>query len=261
MALVSASRTTRWKTRGSVFDLVPPTIPQPTIPAPDVTRDATVHALVGAQYGDLEFDAGKSVRWTQWFADTVYITDINTGDQRYWVINWTASFPKAFHGVTDINFFVVPTEFRKEQFRARLAEHNLPITDDDWVLFVDAHEGMSCDATSLPNDIGSHPFRAYLFREVTRAIAAGQDFACIPFFIFLRHATATIEYPHDGGIDPNDPNGPGTIQQPVAVPYYLPYQGLRRLWKVSALKSPTFDWTLLDQPATSTTTTAGGCAS
>jgi hypothetical protein len=252
MALVTASRTTRWKTNG-YFVTSPVVVPQPTVPAPSVTRDATIHAIVGAQYGDLEFDAGKSVRWTQWFADTVYITDINTGDQRYWVINWAASFPQAYHGVTDINYFVVPTDFRKEQFRARLAEKRLPLTDDDWVIFVDASEGMSCDSRSMPDDIGSNPFRSYLFREVSRAIAAGQPFACIPFYVFLRHATSNIEYPHTGGIDPNDPDGPGTIAQPVAVPYYLPYQGLRRLWKVSALKSPTFDWTLIDQPATAST--------
>ena len=44
------------------------------------SQEAIVHALVGAQFGDLEFDVGKSVRWTQWFTDDVFITDVNLGD-------------------------------------------------------------------------------------------------------------------------------------------------------------------------------------
>ena len=248
VSIAKASRTTTWKTYG-YYNLTAPVVAAPTVPPPSVTRDATIHALVGAQYGDLEFDAGKSVRWTQWFADTVFITDINSGDQRYWVINWTDSFPQSYHDVTDINYFVVPQQFRAEQWRERQAESRLPLDDNDWVLFVDASEGMSCDSTSLPNDLSTHPFRSYVFREVTRATAAGQDYACIPYYVFLRHVTTTVTYPHAGGIDPSgNLTSPGSIDQPVAVPYYLPNLGLKRLWKVSALKSPTFDWSQLDQP-------------
>jgi len=243
---------------GDDLSLFPPVVAAPTVPAPSVTRDPTIHGLVGAQYGDLEFDVGKSVRWTQWFTDTVFITDINTGEQRYWVVNWAASFPQAFHSITGVNFFYSAANaasFRKAQFEAAQAEAKMGMDDNDWVLFVDAHEGMSCDANSLPNDITTHPFRSYVFREVTRAIAAGADYACIPFFVFLRHVTQNVSYPHPGGtpIDPDVPTSPTYADQPVAVPYYLPYQGLKRLWRVGALKAPGFNWTQLDQPAASST--------
>ena len=240
MALVTATRTTRWNVNGYI-DLPAPVVALPTVPAPTVTRDPTLHGLVAAQFGDLELDVAKSVRWAQWFVDTIHITDINTGDQRYWVVNWTDSFPQATHNVSSINYFYDPASFRKAQFQAFLAQRP-GLSPDDWVVFVDAHEGMSCDSRSQPNDVAQSPFRSYLFREVTRAVTAGQDFACLPLFAFLRHVTSTVTYPHPAG-----PNG--TIDQPVAVPYFVPNQGLRRLWKVSALQSPTFDWSLLDVPA------------
>lgn len=238
---------------GDIYVSLLPAIAQPTVPAPSVSRDATIHALVGAQYGDLEFDVGKSVRWTQWFADEVFITDINTGDPRYWIVNWTETFPLANHAVTGINFFAAPTPFRAEQFREALADPHLVWDDNDWALFVDAHEGLSCDTRSVPDDVGTNPFRAYVHREITRAETAGDDFVSIPFFAFLRHVTTTVTYQSKGGTvpDPNVPNpAPGEVDQPVAVPYYLPYQGLKRLWRVGALKAPGFDWSQLDQPST-----------
>jgi hypothetical protein len=238
----------------SDFQVPAPAVDEPTALAPTFTRDATIHGVVAAQFGDLEFDVGKSVRWAQWFTDTVHITDINTGSQRYWVVNWTDSFPQATHDVSSINYFYVPAQFRQAQFQAAMAQHSMD--DEDWVLFMDAHEGMSCDSRSTPDDVTHNPFRSFLFREVTRAITAGNDYASIPFYAFLRHVTTNVEYVHPGAmtVDPSDPNNAnpdiGTVSQPVAVPYYVPYQGLRRLWRVGALKATSFDWTQLDQPST-----------
>ena len=118
-----------------------------------VTGEPIVHGLVGAQYGDLEYDVGKSVRWLDFFVDDLFITDINTGEQRYWVINWAESFPDSKHVVTGRNFFYDKPQaalWRKEQFEAGAAAFNY--SDEDWVMFVDGHEGISFDIRSLPND-------------------------------------------------------------------------------------------------------------
>ena len=207
--------------------------------APVATAEALVHGIVGAQFGDLEFDVGKSVRWTEWFVDDTYITDINTGTQRYWVVNWTLTTPEAFHGVTDKNFFVDPIGFRKEQFLQ--ASRSLIVDDTDWVLFVDAHEGMSVDSRSLPDDYLIEPFRSFIYREIARAEAASKDRVVIPFFVFLRHDhIQNVTW----GSDPNT----GPMEQALGVPYYLPQQGLTRLVRVSALRHPNFDWTTIDRP-------------
>ena len=81
------------------------------------TSEPLVHVIVGAQFGDLEFDIGKSVRWVTWYCDNVFVLDVNLGTPRYWIVNWAETFPDAKHTVTGINYFVRPTEFRKEQWR------------------------------------------------------------------------------------------------------------------------------------------------
>ena len=222
--------------------------------APVATSEAFIHGIIGAQFGDLEFDVGKSVRWTQWFVDDVHITDVNLGEQRYWVVNWAETYPQAFNSISKVNFFTNPAsaaEFRKDQFR--LAGNHLKLEDSDWCLIVDAHEGMSVDSRSLPNDYLLQPFRSYIYREITRAETAGKDQVVIPFFAFLRHDNITnVEYwaqdatgatPVPVGEEPVD-----TAIQSIGTPYYLAQQGLPRLIKVSRLKNPAFDWTTLDKP-------------
>ena len=211
------------------------------------TTEAFVHGLCGAQFGDLEFDVGKSIRWTQWFVDDLLITDISTGQQRYWVVNWSLTFPQAFHHVTSVNFFYDTVAFRKAQFAE--AQRQLIMEDNDWVLFVDAHEGMSCDTRSQPTDVSVQPFKSYVTREIQRAVDASKDRAVIPFYVFLRDEDVqNIEYPTPAFED--DPTIPfDTATLSTGVPYYLPYQGLTRLVKVSALKNPAFDWASIDTPS------------
>jgi hypothetical protein len=229
------------------------TVPPPTGPSfqagtPSTSAEAIVHALIGAQFGDLEFDVGKSVRWTQWFSDDVFITDINTGSQRYWVVNWELTYPQAYHAITGVNFFYDMAAFRREQWREAKAEQALQYDPDDWVLFVDAHEGLCIDSRDpQPNDVGIEPFRSYLYREISRANTAGKDRVYIPFYVFLRHddiITAHYDSPAfaDGSL------GFTTATASMATPYYLSFQGLPRLIKVSALDSPSFDWNSLDKP-------------
>ena len=217
--------------------------------SPQATQEAFIHGLVGAPFGDLEFDVGKSIRWTQWFVDDIYITDIKTGDPRYWIVNWTETFPQALHDVSSINYFVVPAQFRKAQFDSANARPDMLLEDNDWILFVDASEGMSCDTRSLPDDYLTQPFRSFVYREITRAVTASKDHVVIPFFVFLGHRNIqTIEYQTmqmTSGVAEID-----AVQQSVGTPYYIANQGLARLWKVSALKAAGFDWTKLDQPQT-----------
>ena len=67
-----------------------------------------VHGIVGAQLGDLEVDVGRSVRWLDYLTDDLFITDVNLGTQRYWVLNWATTFPYSKHTVTGRNFFYSP---------------------------------------------------------------------------------------------------------------------------------------------------------
>lgn len=230
------------------------TVPAPTMPqfqagALTANAAALVHALCGAQYGDLEFDVGKSIRWVQWFTDDVFITDVNLGDPRYWIVNWTLTYPKAFHAVTGVNFFYSTVNFRKEQWRQAQAEGNLQFDDEDWVIFVDAHEGMCIDTRDpQPADDDVEPFKSYMYREIQRAESAGKDRVVLPFYVFLRHddvITAHYDSPafEDGSL------GFTTATASMGTPWYLPYQGLTRLMKVSVLKDPSFDWTTIDRPS------------
>ena len=224
----------------------PPTGPQASPQAQQTAQEAFIHALIGAPFGDLEFDIGKSVRWTQWFSDDVLITDVNLGEPRYWVVNWDKTFPEAHHNITGVNYFVDPVGFRKAQFAFALADPTIILEDADWVLFVDAAEGMSVDDTSPPNDVDVQPFRSYIYREIQRAVDTGKDHVVFPFLAFLRHTNiGNVEYLHDAF--QGAPLGFSTVEQSIGIPYYLPNQGLARLWKVSALKAANFDWTKLDQ--------------
>lgn len=216
----------------------------------DVGEEPVIHAVIGAQFGDREFDVGKSVRWIMWFTDRHYILDVNLGDTRYYVVNWAITFPEAQSGVTEINYFKRPVEFRKEQFAK--ADAAWRFDDNDWVFFVDAHEGYSVDDRSLPDDWALDPFKSFFFREVARATLAGHDKVCVPYFAFVKHADIqNVEYTI-GNSPTSTTDTPILFSalQPIAVPYYVPAQGLVRFIKVSALRNPAFDWTSIDTPST-----------
>lgn len=229
-----------------------------------VSAEPVVHAIVGAPLGDLEVDIGKSVPWTTHFANNVFITDINIGDPRYWVVDWDRSFKLARFTSLTVNFFQDPEAWRQAQFTAADAAWNYH--DDDWVLFVDGHEALSCDTRSLPNDVGVNPFLAYVQREITRAEGLGQSWATLPFFAFVRNGAASaqvlnIEDPDlvaqriaASGLD-IDATAVNTSITNVAAPYYYQpasstQQGLARLIKVEALRDPGFDWSIIDTLST-----------
>jgi hypothetical protein len=217
---------------------------EPPVVTPSIIslqEEPRIHALIGAQFGDYEFDVGKSVRWTQWFVDDVHISDVNMGTQRYWVVNWAGSFPEVTYNVTGINFFTAASNFRKMQFEE--AGKYWPIDDNDWVLFCDAHEALSCDTTSQPDDHNFLMFKPYLYREIARATG---DTVVLPFFAFLRDDhVQNIQYESTAiGFD----GTPLVVLQSAGVPYYLPYLGLTRLVRASALRDPSFHWGSIDWP-------------
>lgn len=219
-------------------------------PLVNSTAEPYVHAIVGAQFGDLEYDVGKSVRWQTWFVDNLFVLDVNLGTPRYWIVNWTETFPDAEHRVTNINYFVVPAKFRQEQWKQYKLTYGEPY-DDEWFLFVDAHEGLSVDNRSLPNDYSFAPFKSFLWREIQRAIDAGNPYAILPYYVFLRSANITnVSYvtPQDGAIDPETGLPVPPVLQALSVPYYQAYQGAKRLWQASELKKANFDWTQIDTP-------------
>ena len=210
------------------------------------STEPKLHGLVGAQFGDLDFDVGKSVRWSMFFHDDTYIVDINTGEQRYWVVNWAQSFPEAEHIVTGRNFFVSPAEWRQEQFAA--GDRQFHYGNEDWVLIVDGHEGLSVDNRSLPDDYVASPFKSFVYREVQRALLASSEIAYLPFFVYLKYSDLqNVTYATQADVG-GQALGIPPVQQAISVPWYLPYQALPRLIKVSALRDPSFDWASIDQP-------------
>ncbi len=227
----------------------PPQLPQFQVGSLTANAAAITHAIVGAQFGDMEFDVGKSVRWTQWFADDVFILDINLGEQRYWVVNWAMTYPLAFHAVTGVNFFADPVGFRKAQWSAARSEQGLQYDPDDWVIFIDAHEGFCIDPRDpVPDHADVEPFKSYLYREVDRANTAGKDRLVLPFYAFLRSGNL-INVHYDSPAFADGSLGYTTASHVMSTPYYLADQGLTRMMKCSVLDDPAFDWTTIDQPS------------
>jgi len=226
------------------LDYTPTTLDAPSL---QVTVEPKIHGVVGSQFGDLEFDVGKSVRWAEHFCNDMFITDVNTGVQRYWVINWSATFPDAEHNVTGRNFFTDPVPWRKEQFAA--GDKAFGYNDADWCFFIDAHEGLSFDIRSLPTDYNAAPFMSWMYREIQRAVDAGLTEVAVPFFTYLKYdSLQNVTYAtqaNDGGAALGIP----PVQQPIGVPWYLPYKSLVRIIKVSALRNAAYNWSKLDQPA------------
>lgn len=215
-----------------------------------IRENPHTHLIIGAQFGDLEFDVGKTVPWASQYFSDVFIADVNTGKPRYWVIDWSEQSPKAKHTSLPSSFFTNAALWRKAQFEA--ADAAWKFDDNDWVFFMDATECLSTDESNTPDDVGASPYKSWIDREIQRAKDADNDFAFIPFFIFLRDTdqshiryrfmseadVAAINYA-DQNMDPNY----GYAELDVAKPYYLPYGALMRLAKVSMLRDPLFDWT------------------
>jgi hypothetical protein len=213
-----------------------------------LTSEPLVYGIVGAPFGDQEFDVGKSVRWLVWFTDKQFILDVNFGEPRFWIVNWSMTFPSSDHTVTGINFFRRPAEFRKEQFAQ--ADLLYKMDPNGWTLWVDASEGLSFfnDPLALPDDYNLIPFKSFVYREIQRAEDAGRVYAVLPFFVYLKDGVPQ-NFTYD--TPANDPTGViPPVMQAMSQPHYHTGAafGLKRLIKVSALRDLGFDWTSLDTP-------------
>lgn len=102
-----------------------------------------IHGIVSTYFGDLEYDIGKSLNWTQAFCDSVYIMDSNIADtSRQYVVDWDHLYPRAKYSFfSSHSFFGSPdtaADWRQESFVR--ASDAWSYDDDDWVMFIDGTE-------------------------------------------------------------------------------------------------------------------------
>lgn len=234
-----------------------------------------IHGIISSYFGDNELDVGKSVTWTQLFCDTEFILDAQVGRTiRRFVIDWAKTFPSAEYSYNaGTSFLLGPLEaeeWRKASFDRADAEFGY--SEDDWVLFVDATEGLSVDDRTPPESFVEtyygDPFKAYVLEEINNSGPA-VDMLYMPVWAFTRDSApfkvfgiidpALEDYLDDLALSPGSvPSGvyagvPAAVlraansTETVSAYSYYTYAGfLPRLIKVSALRSPGFDWGLLD---------------
>lgn len=101
-----------------------------------------IHGIVSTYFGDYEYDIGKSLNWTRYFVDDVYVMDVNvSGSNRQFVLNWDYSFSYTKSSFYNKPFFGSTSNaanWRKEAFTRASAAWNYG--NDDWVLFIDGTE-------------------------------------------------------------------------------------------------------------------------
>lgn len=226
------------------------------------TQNSVIHGLVGAPFGDLEHDIGKSVPWTVNFVNDLFIVDTNRGDPRYWISEWDKTSSKTKFLSVGVDYFTDPVAWRQAQFAA--AEAAWDYQDEDWVLFVDATEGLSCDTRTEPSDLAIDPFKSFIHTEVARAVTSGLSAVSIPFYAFVRDADVPDSRRFLQLADPSvvqdwlqqigsnvSVDEVNTSMIHAITPYFYQQQdftkrGLTRLVQVSALRNPAFDWSVID---------------
>ena len=235
----------------------------------------SIHGIISSYFGDNELDVGKSVTWTQFFCDTEFILDAQVGTTiRRFVIDWAKTFPDAEYsynaGTSFLSSPLEAAEWRKVSFDRADAEFGY--SGDDWVLFVDATEGLSVDDETPPESFietyYGDPFKAYVLEEINNSGPA-VDMLYMPVWAFTRDSApfkvfgiidpALEDYLDELELSPGSiPSGvyagvsaavlrAANTTETVSAHSYYTYAGfLPRLIKVSALRSPGFDWSLLD---------------
>ncbi len=235
----------------------------------------SIHGVISSYFGDNELDVGKSVTWTQLFCDTEFILDAQRGDTiRRFVIDWSKTFPEAeFSYKAGTNFLASQSEaadWRKASFNK--ADIKFGYSDDDWVVFVDATEGLSVDDQFPPESFvetyDGNPFKAYILGEISSS-GPDADMLYMPVWAYTRDSSpfkvfSIIDQSLEDYLDllalsPGSiPSGiyagvsaavlrAANTTETVSAHSYYTYAGfLPRLIKVSALRSPGFDWSILD---------------
>jgi len=236
-----------------------------------------VHGIMSAQFGDWEWDIGKSVYWTQQFVDTAYAIDINVGSgSRSYLLDWDKSFPAVKAKYFSNRSFFESTEaaalWRKDSFEAADAQYSYDA--NDWVIFVDTTEGLCVDdggmdfpsfdplnpPVSTPGSVANPACQAYLLDEIANA---DDDGLFLPVWAFTRNSQAfTVAQTIDNalqvqidalaegekllGLTKDELTRINTSFIDSAYSSYVLAGWSPRLFKVSVLRDPGFDWTMLD---------------
>lgn len=230
-----------------------------------------IHGIASSYFGDKEWDIGKSVRWFQLFCDTEYILDANLNRRpRAFLIAWEASFPGVKYSYFTANAFTKDPEtaatWRKTSFER--ADAAWGYDADDWVVFVDTTEALVVDDNYPPDGLGDNysdtvdPFKGYITQEIAN-VAPGVEVIYLPFWAFVRNSApfrvyGTVDPTLDGvienllpgqtyqGLTASELRQMNRTEHISAYSFYTHPGYLPRLFKVSALRDPGFDWTTLD---------------
>lgn len=148
-----------------------------------------VHGIMCTYLGDGEVDLGKTAAWLSNFTDSLYFYDSYAGTTpRRYVVDYDKSFPNAKTGYhSGASYFVDPAGFRQKAFAAALAAWKYD--DDDWVVFIDASDGLGVDTpyeALEPLEPGGETFK---FRYLYDEAEAADDYVAFPMSILLSHGT------------------------------------------------------------------------
>jgi hypothetical protein len=244
-----------------------------------------VHGISSSYFGDDEWDVGASVRWLQYFCTTQFALDSNVASRpRSYFIAWDKVYPDAKYAYFSAHDFFdgisAAAAWRRDSFEK--ADAAWGYDADDWVLFVDCTEGLCVDtgnpppqltpdpdAYPLPTtgnlppiDIRSDPFKSYVAQEIDNAGSSGRIY--LPFWAFTRHSAPYMVYrtidpnlesiistlPPDGsyqGLTVEELRRANISAQAAMYSYYTTPGFLPRLFRVSVLRDPNFDWESLDR--------------
>jgi hypothetical protein len=222
---------------------------------------------MSSYFGDWEWDIGKSVRWTQYLVNDIFMVDIMVGDTtRNWVVAWDQSFPEVQHTfVKDFTFFDDPPRWRRESFEKARATYGYAL--DDWVVFTDCTEGLTLDdRTPAPS---ANPFEWYLQEEIR--LTGGQSILALPVYAYLHidppvtHAARIIDPVLEASLLSQlaalqaQPGDTTQAQKAIfdmqvvnrsydiyGIPQYLFAGWSPRIFQVSDLANPLFDWSCID---------------
>lgn len=239
-----------------------------------------IHGIISTYFGSDEWDAPKTIQWTKYFCHTEYLMDTDVdADSRGLNRAWGVRFPDVKSGVyTAFDYFSDPAGWRRESFAQ--ADMAWGYEDDDWVLFVDGTESLFVDDNYPPSSMvppaqptgpdeprltldPDNPFAAYVIAEAEGAELVGEDIVYLRTWAFVANSpmfvseqvvdpalAAEIEGMVPGevrhGMTKDDLEQVNTSRIPVMWAYYALAGWCPRLVRVSALRDPLFDWSVLD---------------
>lgn len=227
-----------------------------------------IHGIFSSYFGDDEFDVGKAIRWNRSFCDTEYILDLGSADRaRAYVIDWVRTFPDVSAGYyqDDPEFFDPggAENWRRTSFEQ--ADAKWAYQNDDWIVFVDCTECLSCDESiDHSSEVDPSPegnfFQPWLRAEIETAVGSQISLPVYPFvgnspvwpeYVVLDEAlqeiidsmSSTDIYLGLNRVELSAANISVTQQcyTDVTLAGWSP-----RIFSVAALRDPDFDWSILD---------------